>query len=88
MLRRRGLKVGDITDGPSDADPPTVTSCLLSAVSADDCGTVLEGCVWCAEPIYGLCVTPSAASKMKFMPFFTCDVSVEVELTNMVRVNW
>mmetsp|Transcript_34150 Transcript_34150/g.62806 ORF Transcript_34150/g.62806 Transcript_34150/m.62806 type:complete len:113 (-) Transcript_34150:348-686(-) len=68
MLRR-----GDLGAGGVDEDP-TLTNCLLSAVSSDDCGSEVAGCIWCAEPIYGLCVTPTAANKMKFMPFFTCDV--------------
>jgi hypothetical protein len=54
------------------AAPPKLADCLLSAASSDDCGSVVPGCVWCAEPIYGLCVTESAASKMRMMPFFEC----------------
>mmetsp|Transcript_18291 Transcript_18291/g.29619 ORF Transcript_18291/g.29619 Transcript_18291/m.29619 type:complete len:119 (+) Transcript_18291:116-472(+) len=74
MLRRGDSGAGGVDEDPSNSDPPTLTNCLLSAVSSDDCGSELAGCIWCAEPIYGLCVTPTAANKMKFMPFFTCDV--------------
>lgn len=53
---------------------PSLTQCLLSAVTGNDCGSIVPGCHWCAEPIYGLCVTESAAEKMKLMPFFKCNV--------------
>jgi hypothetical protein len=54
--------------------PPTLTQCLLSAVNVNDCGSIVSGCHWCAEPIYGLCVTETAAEKMKILPFFKCNL--------------
>jgi len=62
----------DEDDGGGVPAAPKLTDCLLSAVSSEDCGSVVPGCVWCAEPIYGLCVTENAASKMRMMPFFKC----------------
>ena len=74
-----GAGVGIAGSGDDDEDDgggvpaaPKLTDCLLSAVSSEDCGSVVPGCVWCAEPIYGLCVTENAASKMRMMPFFKC----------------
>ena len=49
----------------------SLTECLLSASNATDCAAA--GCVWCAEPVYGLCVTENAAKRMNLMPFFTCN---------------
>ena len=46
------------------------TTRLLRRKGAD-CGVAVEGCIWCAEPVYGLCVTESAAKRMNIMPFFT-----------------
>ncbi|KAL3761070.1 hypothetical protein ACHAWU_005207 [Discostella pseudostelligera] len=64
----------DITT-TDDTTSPTLSDCLLSAVNSNDCGTIVAGCIWCAEPIYGLCVTKTAAEKMKVMPFFKCNLS-------------
>ena len=65
-----------IKNAPDNAttNPPSLTQCLLSAVNGNDCGSIVPGCHWCAEPIYGLCVTEAAAEKMKIMPFFKCNV--------------
>ena len=62
----------DENDDENVPAAPKLTDCLLSAVSSGDCGSVVPGCVWCAEPIYGLCVTENAASRMRMMPFFEC----------------
>lgn len=64
----------DKSGGDGDDDDPKLTDCLLSAVSATDCGSILPKCIWCKEPIAGLCVTESAAKKMNLMPFFTCSL--------------
>ena len=61
----------------ADQDSPKLTDCLLSAVSGDDCGTVVAGCIWCKEPVYGLCLTASAAERVRWMPFFKCDLLAE-----------
>jgi hypothetical protein len=58
----------------TNSNPPTLTQCLLSAVNVNDCGSIVSGCHWCAEPIYGLCVTETAAEKMKILPFFKCNL--------------
>ena len=60
-------------------DTPQLNDCLMSAVNSDDCGTVVAGCIWCAEPAYGLCVTPHAANRMGWMPFFTCNLEDSTE---------
>ena len=64
----------DSDPSPSTKNIPKLTDCLLSAVNANDCGTIVPGCHWCAEPIYGLCVTETAARKMQMMPFFKCNL--------------
>ena len=69
-----------LLDMPKELSPnPKLTECLLSAVSSNDCGTALAGCIWCKEPIAGLCVTETAAEKMNIMPFFTCSVGLTQE---------
>ena len=73
LLRRRDLDAG-VNDDPSGNDPPKITDCLLSASSSADCGSVVGECVWCAEPVYGLCVTETAARRMNIMPFFSCSM--------------
>ena len=35
---------------PGPAAEPKITDCLVSAVKEEDCGSVVEGCYWCAEP--------------------------------------
>mmetsp|Transcript_26559 Transcript_26559/g.56123 ORF Transcript_26559/g.56123 Transcript_26559/m.56123 type:complete len:118 (-) Transcript_26559:156-509(-) len=78
MLRGHNDAVAVVND-PSDDNndgSPKLTDCLLSAVNSDDCGTVVEGCIWCAEPVYGLCVTGTAAKRMNVMPFFSCSLGV------------
>ena len=57
---------------PSNNTDPKLSECLLSATTKDDCGIAVQGCIWCAEPVYGLCLTESAAKKVDWMPFFTC----------------
>ncbi|KAL3766991.1 hypothetical protein ACHAWO_004965 [Cyclotella atomus] len=81
-LNPRGNESPSLADDPS----PKLSECLLSAVSDDDCGTVLEGCIWCAEPIYGLCLTESAAKKVKWMPFLTCTFPDE-EVAEIAEIN-
>ena len=61
-----------LTTTTADDSSPTLTNCLLSAVNPNDCGTKVAGCIWCAEPIYGLCVSETAAKKLKVIPFFNC----------------
>lgn len=60
---------------PADLeDVPSIYDCLQAASGGDECRAAFDGqCVWCAEPIYGLCVTPSIADKIGMLPIFTCD---------------
>lgn len=72
MLRVESMKVQD--------EPPSVYDCLQAAVNGDDCRAAFDGqCVWCAEPVLGLCVTPAVADKIGMLPFFTCDDHTEEE---------
>jgi len=62
------------TASPAVDNAPSIYDCLQAASGSDECHAAFGGkCVWCAEPIYGLCVTPSVASKLANLPFFTCD---------------
>ena len=70
----------------ADEDSPKLADCLLSAVSGDDCGTVVAGCIWCKEPVYGLCLTESAAEKVRWMPFFKCDLIGEQMIKDEVEI--
>jgi hypothetical protein len=55
-------------------DAPSIYDCLQAASGGEECRAAFDGqCVWCAEPIYGLCVTPSVANTLKILPFFKCD---------------
>ena len=66
LLRSRKDNVTD--------DPPSIYDCLQAASGADECHDTWKGqCVWCAEPIYGVCVTPGVADKIGMLPFFSCD---------------
>ena len=54
-----------------DAD---LWACLMTGVDSASCTGATNGtCIWCAEPVLGLCVTPEVASKLNFLPFFACD---------------
>ena len=61
-------------DIDKDTSSSSLADCLLSASTSTDCGVAVQGCIWCAEPVYGLCVTEAAAKRMNIMPFFTCDL--------------
>jgi hypothetical protein len=71
----------------AEEDSPKLTDCLLSAVSGDDCGTVVAGCIWCKEPVYGLCLTESAAERVRWMPFFKCNLPEEEEETEEIEID-
>jgi hypothetical protein len=48
--------------------------CLITGVDSDSCKVASKGsCIWCAEPVYGLCVTPEVAAKLRYLPYFSCD---------------
>jgi hypothetical protein len=58
----------------NNKDAPSIYDCLQAASGGDECRAAFDGqCVWCAEPIYGLCVTPSVAHMIGALPFFKCD---------------
>eukprot|EP00521_Asterionellopsis_glacialis_P006411 CAMPEP_0195285528 /NCGR_PEP_ID=MMETSP0707-20130614/3327_1 /TAXON_ID=33640 /ORGANISM="Asterionellopsis glacialis, Strain CCMP134" /LENGTH=219 /DNA_ID=CAMNT_0040345031 /DNA_START=26 /DNA_END=685 /DNA_ORIENTATION=- len=51
----------------------SLTDCLLSGSNEKDCQTNSNSeCVWCAEPIAGLCVTPKVARNIGKLPMFKC----------------
>mmetsp|Transcript_21771 Transcript_21771/g.35896 ORF Transcript_21771/g.35896 Transcript_21771/m.35896 type:complete len:125 (+) Transcript_21771:53-427(+) len=60
-----------LTDAEQQEVSPPVSDCLHSASSSEDCSRK-EGCIWCQEPLYGLCLTKELAKKINFLPFFTC----------------
>ena len=74
-----GKEENNIDKDTSSSSSPSLSDCLLSASTSADCGVAVEGCIWCAEPVYGLCVTESAAKRMNILPlpFFTCDVHIK-----------
>jgi hypothetical protein len=58
----------------NNQDAPSIYDCLQAASGGDECRAAFDGqCVWCAEPIYGLCVTPGVANMIGNLPFFKCD---------------
>ena len=64
-----------------DAMDPTIDStglwkCLMTGVDSASCTEATKGeCIWCAEPVLGLCVSPDVATKLNFLPYFTCDLN-------------
>lgn len=66
----RQKRYAPVTD--SETSSPTLTECLYSATTSEDCDKK-EGCVWCSEPVSGLCLTQEWANKMSFLPFLKCD---------------
>jgi len=49
--------------------------CLMDGYDKESCKANSNGdCVFCAEPAYGLCVTPGAAEKLSQYPIFDCDL--------------
>ena len=71
-----GKEKKNVDKDTSSSSSPSLADCLLSASTSADCGVAVEECIWCAEPVYGLCVTEAAAKRMNIMPFLflTCDV--------------
>jgi hypothetical protein len=47
-----------------------LSECILQDESSCDADAE---CVWCAEPIAGMCVTPDIAQKIGNLPFFKCN---------------
>jgi hypothetical protein len=74
LQRRTNLRRGELNQSVliTDAEvSPHLSECLYSASSSEDCNKK-EGCVWCKEPVYGLCLTKELAKKISFLPFVTC----------------
>mmetsp|Transcript_2740 Transcript_2740/g.4162 ORF Transcript_2740/g.4162 Transcript_2740/m.4162 type:complete len:121 (-) Transcript_2740:918-1280(-) len=72
--RRTNLRQGELSHNfrtGAEQASPQLSDCLYSASSSEDCSKK-EGCVWCKEPVYGLCLTKELAKKMSFLPFLTC----------------
>lgn len=56
---------------PEESD---LWTCLMTGDDSASCTVASRGaCIWCAEPVLGLCVTPEVASKLNYLPYFTCD---------------
>ena len=61
-------------DRPQKAKDDELWDCLMGGSNGEECRSYDEGeCVWCAEPIFGLCVTANVANKIGNLPFFNCD---------------
>mmetsp|Transcript_8524 Transcript_8524/g.13289 ORF Transcript_8524/g.13289 Transcript_8524/m.13289 type:complete len:129 (+) Transcript_8524:98-484(+) len=71
LRQREQTHNNSITDGERQEVSPPLSDCLYSASSSEECAKK-EGCVWCKEPVYGLCLTEELAEKMSFLPFLTC----------------
>lgn len=51
----------------------SLTDCLLSGSNEKECKINSNStCVWCAEPVAGLCVTPKVARSIGKLPIFKC----------------
>lgn len=58
----------------NDVVDSSLWDCLMDGSDGESCRSNSNNtCVWCAEPIYGLCVTPSTADKIRNLPMFNCD---------------
>lgn len=52
--------------------------CLMAGSDGPSCRQNSNNtCVWCAEPVFGLCVTPATADKIGTLPMFDCDSNIE-----------
>jgi hypothetical protein len=59
---------------PEESD---LWTCLVTGDDSASCTEASQGaCIWCAEPVLGLCVTPEVASKLNYLPYFSCDSTV------------
>ena len=51
--------------------------CLMEGNDKESCDKNSNGaCIFCAEPVYGICVTPSVAEKLNRYPMFNCDEAI------------
>lgn len=51
--------------------------CLMEGNDKESCKKNSNGgCIFCAEPVYGICVTPSVAEKLNRYPMFNCDEAI------------
>eukprot|EP00594_Rhizosolenia_setigera_P013939 CAMPEP_0178960228 /NCGR_PEP_ID=MMETSP0789-20121207/12837_1 /TAXON_ID=3005 /ORGANISM="Rhizosolenia setigera, Strain CCMP 1694" /LENGTH=246 /DNA_ID=CAMNT_0020643533 /DNA_START=56 /DNA_END=796 /DNA_ORIENTATION=- len=58
----------------NDKSNPLLEDCLMSGVTEKTCGSgfLESACVWCSEPVLGLCVTPPVSMSIGRMPIFNC----------------
>ena len=72
---RGGEATFEVNEDQESKNPPSIYDCLQAASGEDECSAACDGqCVWCAEPVFGLCVTPGVAAKIGNLPFFKCDM--------------
>jgi hypothetical protein len=62
-----------VCNNPTTIQDDAMWACLMAGSDKASCEQDTT-CVWCAEPVFGLCVPPNAASQMKYLPFFKCDI--------------
>jgi hypothetical protein len=57
-------------------DDSSLWDCLMDGYDKESCKANSNGdCVFCAEPAYGLCVTPNVAEQLSRYPIFDCDLA-------------
>lgn len=72
----------------NDKSNPLLEDCLMSGVTEKTCGSgfLESACVWCSEPVLGLCVTPPVSMSIGRMPIFNCGhVEEQVNTVEIVR---
>ena len=83
LMSPQGVAASSLRTNPELRSSPSIYDCLQAASGSEECHDSFDGaCVWCAEPVYGLCVTSSVASKLGNLPFFKCDNDTRSIKTN------
>ena len=73
MMMIAHLLAGD--DDMNIVSESSLWDCLMDGYDKESCKANSNGdCVFCAEPAYGLCVTPGVAEKLSQYPIFDCDL--------------
>lgn len=76
MLPPRGSKWNCHRHEEEEVEETGIWDCLVSGTDSSSCAANSEGsCIWCAEPVFGLCVTPRVADKIGNLPYFSCGSS-------------